>query len=65
MPGRRTCRMQFDWAAPLTDFVLLGNIAIRTGATLDWDAASSRFSNNDAANRLLHQEYRTGWKLGA
>ena len=63
--GGEPAGCNFDWAGPLTDFVLLGNIAIRTGATLDWDAASGRFSNHDAANRLLHQEYRTGWKLEA
>ena len=37
----------------------------RTGVSLEWDAALSRFRDNDAANRLLHQEYRSGWTLDA
>ena len=32
--GGEPAGCNFDWAGPLTDFVLLGNIAIRTGATL-------------------------------
>ncbi len=39
----------------------LGNIALRTGATLDWDG--ERFTNNRAANRLLRPKYRSPWKL--
>jgi hypothetical protein len=61
--GGEAAGCNFEVAAPLTDFVLLGNIAIRTGASLDWDGATGRFTNHDAANRLLHQEYRSGWSL--
>ncbi len=37
---------------------LLGNIALRTGAMLEWDGARERFPGHDAANRLLDYQYR-------
>ncbi len=60
----------FDWAGPLTEAVLLGNVALRlkmreemTTLKLRWDAAAMRFSNSDDANRLLRRDYRAGWSL--
>ena len=41
----------------------LGNIALRTGATLDWDKSSLQFRGNQAANRLLRPKYRGPWQL--
>jgi predicted dehydrogenase len=41
----------------------LGNIALRTGDTLNWDAERGRFESNRAANRLLTPEYRRPWRL--
>ncbi len=46
-----------------TTYALLGNIALMTGATLDWDPEQEVFTNNPAANDLLHYEYRAPWKL--
>jgi predicted dehydrogenase len=42
---------------------LIGNIALRTKSYLAWDAKAERFTNNDAANKLLHYEYRAPYKL--
>jgi len=53
----------FDWAGPLTELVLLGNIAIRTGKYLAWDGNNMRFTNDDAANKYIEPEYRSGWSL--
>jgi hypothetical protein len=47
----------------LTEACLLGNIAIRTGKALEWDAANFRITNDEEANKLLHREYRSGWTL--
>ncbi len=47
-----------------TVFAHLGNIALDTRAYLEWDADAERITNNDAANDLLHYEYRAPWKLG-
>lgn len=40
----------------------LGNIALRVGEPLQWDAAKQR-TNHKKANQLLHAEYHNGWKL--
>jgi hypothetical protein len=43
--------------------VLLGNVAIVTGNTLEWDSEKFAFTNAADANKLLHREYREGWTL--
>ncbi len=61
--GGEPAGCNFDWAALITEFVLLGNIAIRTGQPLTWDAKADRFADSDQANALLHDPYREGWTL--
>ena len=46
-----------------TTFSHLGNIALATRSRLDWDAQAERITNNEAANAMLHYEYRAPWKL--
>jgi hypothetical protein len=41
----------------------MGNIALRTESTLFWDSTQQRFSNNAAANRFLHYQYRKPYTL--
>lgn len=54
----------FGFAGPLTEAVLLGSIAIRTGGTiLNWDSEKFEITNAPEANQLLHYTYRTGWTL--
>jgi len=60
----------FEWAGPLAETVLLGNVALRTqmreeltSRALLWDPAAGRFTNSDAANQFLRREYRKGWTL--
>jgi predicted dehydrogenase len=47
-----------------TTFAHLANIALATRARLDWDPRAERFTNSDAANELLHYDYRSPWTLG-
>jgi len=47
----------------LTETILLGNAAIKAGKKLEWDGPSMKFTNDSAANQLLHYEYRKGWTL--
>lgn len=47
-----------------TTFSHLGNIALATRSVVEWDAAAERAVNNDAANAMLHYEYRKPWTLG-
>lgn len=60
----------FDWAGPLAEAVLLGNVALRvqlreelTLYKLRWDAAGLRFQNLEDANKYLRRDYRAGWSL--
>ncbi len=61
--GGQPAGCNFDWAVPLTETVLLGNVAIRTGKELDWDARAMKFTNNDSANQHLRSAYQNGWEL--
>lgn len=61
--GGEPAGCNFNWAERITEFVLLGNLAIRTGQPLSWDAKADRFTNNDQANAMLRSDYREGWKL--
>ena len=60
----------FNWAGPLAEAVLLGNIALRrelreklTRCKLQWDSANLKFTNLDEANAFIRREYRAGWSL--
>ncbi|MFV1967294.1 MAG: Gfo/Idh/MocA family protein [Pirellulaceae bacterium] len=63
--GGRPAFSNFDHAGPLTEFVLLGNLAIRAGAgqKLEWDAANMKCAHCEEANALVRREYRRGWEL--
>jgi len=53
----------FDVAGLLTEFILLGNVAIRTGKKLEWDGAACRVTNCPEAEQYVRKEYRAGWEL--
>ena len=60
----------FEWAGPLTETVLLGNIALRkeikekmSTQSLNWDPVKFNFPNLPEADQFLHYEYRKGWSL--
>ena len=59
--GQTTCN--FDYAGALTEAVMLGVVAYRSGETLDWDGEDFRLNNSQAARDLLHKPYRQGWTL--
>ncbi len=46
-----------------TSFAHLANIALATQTRLQWDPEKERFTNSEAANKLLHYEYRKPYKL--
>ncbi|HVO09288.1 MAG TPA: Gfo/Idh/MocA family oxidoreductase [Vicinamibacteria bacterium] len=62
--GRPACS-HFGYGARLSEFVMLGNVALRTGRLLRWDAAGMRATNAKEADRYLREEYRKGWELPA
>lgn len=53
----------FDYAARLTETILLGNLALRAGRRIEWDAQNMLVTNVPEVNQYLHREYREGWTL--
>lgn len=68
----------FDFAGPLTESILMGNLAIRSynlreqnGERFDypgrkkllWDGKNMKITNFDPANQFVKREYREGWSL--
>ena len=60
--GKPACS-NFNYAGPLTEVVLLGNVAVRAGKKLYWDGPNMRVTNIPEANKYLRREYRAGWTL--
>lgn len=51
-----------DYAGPLTETVLLGNLAIwANGPRLEWDARRMRVKNAPEYDALIRPTYRQGW----
>lgn len=61
--GKGEASTPFEYAAALTEVMLLGIVALRAGGKIHYDGANMRVTNNAAANDLLKREYRRGWSL--
>lgn len=48
----------FDYAGPLTEMVLLGNLAVRSGQRIEWDGAKMLCTNLPEANAYVSKAYR-------
>ncbi len=59
--GGQAAGCEFGYGALLTEVVLLGNIAIRTGKKIYWDPENLRITNDEEANKYIKESYRTGW----
>ncbi|HLZ88029.1 MAG TPA: Gfo/Idh/MocA family oxidoreductase [Puia sp.] len=74
--GQKQLSSPFEYAGPLTETILMGNLALRSYMIKDanghfpgrkkllWDAENMKITNFDAANQFVKREYRQGWKLG-
>jgi hypothetical protein len=52
----------FNVAAPFTEWILLGVIALRCPGKLEWDPVKMRFPNNPEANKYIRPVVRKGWE---
>ena len=59
--GRGQPQSPFAYAAVLTEALLVGNLALRTGAPIEWDFAAMRATNAPAADAFVKPEMRAGW----
>jgi predicted dehydrogenase len=57
-----TAYSNFDIAAYLTEIILLGCVALRTGKKLEWDGPGMKAKNAPEAAQYVRREYREGWK---
>ncbi len=53
----------FGYSGPISEAVMLGNVAYRSGTRLEWDGPNFRVTNAAEADALLRREYRNGWTL--
>lgn len=60
--GQELCSANFDYAGPLTESVIIGNVAAHfPGETLAFDARALAFPGRREANQHLTRTYRHGW----
>jgi predicted dehydrogenase len=53
----------FEYGARLTEIVLLGVVALRTGKTLHWDGPNMRATNAPEAEPFIRGYFRKGWEI--
>jgi predicted dehydrogenase len=69
--GKHEVSAPFEVAGPLTEALLMANLAVRGHdlkgghIKLLWDNANMRVTNFDAVNQYVKREYRKGWSLTA
>ena len=61
--GKAQASSPFEYAARLTEVMLLGIVALRAGVgkRIQYDGASMKVTNIPEANQWLTREYREGW----
>jgi len=52
----------FEFEGLVTETLLLGNVAARSGQKLTWDRSNMRV-NSDSAQKQIQPERRKGWEL--
>ncbi len=60
--GQPACS-DFRIAGPVTEAILLGNVAIRSGQKLYWDPVNLKAGNARNAEQFIYPQYQHGWTL--
>lgn len=63
--GKEKATCPFEYAGRLTETMLLGVVAMRSGQgkRIYYDGEAGKITNFPDANQYLQREYRSGWKL--
>jgi hypothetical protein len=62
--GGKPASSNFDHAGPLSEMVLMGNLAVRfPNQQLLWDGEHMQVTNHKEANAFVTRKYREGWTL--
>jgi predicted dehydrogenase len=62
--GGKPASSNFDYSGPLSEMVLMGNLAVRyPNQQLLWDGENMQVKNHKEANTYVRRKYREGWAL--
>jgi len=62
--GGKPASSNFEYSGPLSEMVLLGNLAVRfPEQRLLWDGPNMKVTNDDDADAYVRRKYRAGWTL--
>ena len=61
--GKAEISSPFEYAARLTEVMLLGIVSLRAGGKIHYDAANMKVTTPSSANAFLSREYPQGWSL--
>jgi predicted dehydrogenase len=59
----RPAGADFEYSALLTEICLLGNVAKRVDARIEWDGPNMKVTNLPEAQKYIQTPYREGWTL--
>ena len=62
--GGPAASSNFAYSARLTEVALLGNVALRVGKKIRWDAANMKAANAPEADAFIKESCRKGWEIG-
>jgi hypothetical protein len=62
--GKTETAVPFDYGTRLTEFALLGNLAMKAGQgkKVEWDGPNMKVKNLPDLNAWVKRPYRSGWK---
>jgi predicted dehydrogenase len=61
--GGPPTQANFQYAAKLTEGLLVGQLAIRTGKKIDWDEKQMRATGCTEADAFIRPQFRSGWEV--
>jgi predicted dehydrogenase len=61
--GLTKTEANFDYAATLTEGLLVGQLALRTGKSIEWDPKRMRAINCPEAEPFIKPMFRKGWEI--
>jgi hypothetical protein len=61
--GGQPAGSNFEYGARLTEIVLLGVLALRTGQRIQWDADAMKAKGLAQADAIIKESYRKGWEI--
>jgi hypothetical protein len=62
--GVKLTSANFEYSGPLSEIMLMGNLAVRfPGRQLLWDGAGMKVTNDTDADAYVRRQYREGWSL--